>query len=185
MNVDNPGIKYAFHLFAGSGGGILGDLLLGREIVGAVEIEEYQRQTLLARQRDNILPVFPIWDDVCTFRVDNEDTKDYIEFLRSIRDNLIICGGFPCQDISVAGKGVGIEGERSGLWTEMCRIIGEIRPKHILLENSPMLLTRGFGTVARDLAEIRYSLSWGIMGADDAGAWHKRDRFWGFGTSED
>lgn len=186
--MDNPdhGIRYAFHLFAGSGGGILADLLLDREIVGAVEIAEYQRQTLLARQRDGILPRFPIWDDVCTFRLDNPETAEYIEWLKSIRDELIICGGFPCQDISIANnKAEGIEGERSGLWKEMRRIVGEIRPKHILLENSPMLLVRGFDSVASDLASMRYSLTWRIMGADEVGAWHRRDRFWGFGTRED
>ena len=167
------------------GGGILGSVLLGEEIVGAVEWEKYPRETLMARQRDGILPHFPIWDDVTTFRLDNKETEEYIRFLISIRENLTIAGGFPCQDISIAGKGVGIEGDRSGLWSEMCRIIGEIRPRHILLENSPMLVVRGFDRVITDLAKIRYSLAWGIMGAADCGANHQRDRFWGFGTADE
>lgn len=167
------------------GGGILGSLLLGEEIVGAVEWEKYPRETVLARQEDGTLPAFPIWDDVSTFRLDNPETREYIEFLQSIRENLTIAGGFPCQDISIAGKGAGIEGERSGLWGEMCRIIAEIRPRHILLENSPMLIVRGFERVITDLAEIRYCLAWGVMGAADAGANHQRDRFWGFGTAEE
>lgn len=88
--------KKSLHLFAGAGGGILGDLLLGREIIGAVELEAYPREVLLSRQADKILPYFPIWDDVTTFRLDNPETKQYIEFLQSIKDDLCICGGFPC-----------------------------------------------------------------------------------------
>ena len=177
--------SYVLHLFAGSGGGVLGSILLGEEIVGAVEFEKYPRETLLARQRDGILPEFPIWDDVTTFRLDNPETEEYIRFLIGIRENLTIAGGFPCQDISIAGKGKGIEGERSGLWGEMCRIIAEIRPRHILLENSPMLIVRGFERVITDLAKIRYCLAWSIMGAADIGANHQRDRFWGYGTAEE
>ena len=78
------------------GGGILADRLLGRDIVGAVEIEKYPREILLSRQADGILPLFPVWDDVTTFRADNPDTEEYIEGLRSIREHLCIAGGFPC-----------------------------------------------------------------------------------------
>lgn len=177
---------YTFHLFAGAGGGILGDLLLGYTPVGAVEIEEYPREVLFSRQKDGILPSFPIWDDVTTFSVDNPETRDYIEYLRSIRGQLCICGGFPCQDISVAGKGLGVEkGKRSGLWSEMWRIIGEIRPHYIFVENSPALLTRGFDRVIADLSSIRYDLVWGIVSAADTGAWHRRDRFWGLGIAQE
>ena len=91
------------HLFAGAGGGILGGMLLGHRTVCAVEIEPYCRKVLLQRQRDGILPWFPIWDDVRTF-----DGKPW----RGIAD--VVCGGFPCQDISIAGHGAGIEGARSG-----------------------------------------------------------------------
>ena len=139
----------------------------------------------MARQRDGILPEFPIWDDVTTFRLDNPQTEEYIRFLVGIREKLTIAGGFPCQDISIAGKGAGIEGSRSGLWGEMCRIISEIRPRYILLENSPMLIVRGFERVITDLAEIRYCLAWSVMGAADIGANHQRDRFWGFGVAEE
>ena len=120
----------SLHLFAGAGGGILGDLLLGREVVGAVECEKYQREVLFQRQADGILPRFPVWDDVTTFRLDNGETESYIRWLQEIRDDLTVCGGFPCQDVSVANKNAkGLDGERSGLWTEMIRIIGEIRPR--------------------------------------------------------
>lgn len=166
------------------GGGLLGDMLLGHECVGAVEIESYQRRVLFARQRDGILPNFPIWDDVKTFRMDNEETADYIGFLQSIRDKLCICGGFPCQDISVAGKGAGLEGERSGLWSEMRRIIGEVGSRYIFVENSPMLVVRGFDRVLGDVTEMGYDCRWGIVGADDTGAPHRRDRFWMWGEKK-
>lgn len=84
-----------FHLFAGAGGGILADLLLGHRPVGAIEIESYPRKVLLARQLDGILPRFPIWDDVTTFRIDNPDTRNYIEWLKKGGSELAICGGFP------------------------------------------------------------------------------------------
>lgn len=84
-----------FHLFGGAGGGILGDLLLGHKPVGAVEIEKYPREVLLARQKDGILPKFPIWDDIRTFRSDNKECSGYIERLKEVSKELAICGGFP------------------------------------------------------------------------------------------
>ena len=90
----------------------------------------------------------------------------------------LITGGFPCQDISVAGKGAGIDGDRSGLWSELCRIISEVRPRYALIENVPMLIHRGLERVLFDLAEIGYDAEWQIIGADDVGARHKRKRIW-------
>jgi site-specific DNA-cytosine methylase len=84
-----------FHLFAGGGGGIIADMLLGHRPVGAIEIGSYPRKILLARQLDGSLPRFPIWDDVTTFRLDNPATRSYIEWLRERRRELAICGGFP------------------------------------------------------------------------------------------
>jgi DNA (cytosine-5)-methyltransferase 1 len=115
-------------LFAGSGGGILGGHLLGWRTVAAVEIEDYPRRVLLQRQADGLLPRFPIWDDICTF--DGHPWRGKVD---------VISGGFPCQDISAAGKGDGLDGERSGLWTEMARLVGEVRPRFVFVENSPML----------------------------------------------
>lgn len=155
------------HLFAGTGGGILGGMLLGHTCVCAVEIEPYCRKTLLQRQRDGILPKFPIWDDVRTF--DGKPWRGKVD---------IICGGFPCQDISCAGKGAGIDGERSGLWSEFARIISEVRPRYAFVENSPMLSIRGLGRVLGDLSEIGYDARWCVMGADDVGAPHIRKRMW-------
>ena len=159
-------------LFAGAGGGILGGHLLGWRTVCAVEWEAYPASVLVARQNDKILPSFPIWDDVQTF-----DGKPW----RGIVD--VVSGGFPCQDISVAGKGDGLDGERSGMWREMARIIGEVRPKYAFVENSPMLTTRGLGTVLRDLAKLGFNAEWGVLGADDVGANHHRKRIWILGYS--
>jgi DNA (cytosine-5)-methyltransferase 1 len=91
----------------------------------------------------------------------------------------VVSGGFPCQDISAAGKGGGVEnGERSGLWEEMARIIGEVRPRFCFVENSPMLTSRGLGRVLGDLAAMGYDAEWGVLGAADVGAPHQRDRIW-------
>jgi len=154
-------------LFAGAGGGILGGLLLGWRTVAAVEIEDYPRRILLQRQVDGVLPKFPIWDDVRTF--DGNPWRGKVD---------IITGGFPCQDISAAGTGTGLEGARSGLWKEMARIIGEVRPRYVLVENSPLLTSRGLDRVLLDLAQMGYDARWGVLGAVDAGAPHKRERVW-------
>jgi DNA (cytosine-5)-methyltransferase 1 len=154
-------------LFAGAGGGILAGKLLGWRTVCAVEIDPYCRDVLLARQREGHLEPFPIWDDVTTY-----DGKQWAGAID------VISGGFPCQDISAAGKGAGIEGEKSGLWSEFARIIGEVRPRYVYVENSPMLTARGLGTVLGDLAEMGFDADWGVLGAHHAGAPHKRDRIW-------
>lgn len=155
------------HLFAGAGGGILGSELLGIRTICAVELEPYPASVLLARQNDGLLPPFPIWDDVCTF--DGRPWRGLVD---------VVSGGFPCQDISAAGKGAGIDGARSGLWREMHRIINEVRPKFAFLENSPLLVGRGLARVLGDLAEIGYDAEWLVLGADDVGAPHVRKRIW-------
>ena len=154
-------------LFAGAGGGILGGKLLGWRTVCAVEWEPYPASVLCARQNDGFLPPFPIWDDVQTFKG---------EPWRGIVD--VISGGFPCQDISAAGKGAGIDGERSGMWREMARIICEVGPRYVFVENSPMLTSRGLGAVLGDLASMGFDAKWGVLGANDIGANHQRDRIW-------
>lgn len=154
-------------LFAGAGGGILGGKLLGWRTVCAVERDAYAAQVLAQRQNDGILRPFPIWSDVTTF-----DGRPW----RGIVD--VISGGFPCQDISAAGKGAGITGARSGLWKEMVRIIGEVRPIEVRVENSPMLTTRGLGVVLGDLAALGFDAEWGVLSAADVGANHERERIW-------
>lgn len=154
-------------LFAGAGGGILGGHLLGWRCVCAVEIDEYCRRLLVQRQNDGALPPFPIWDDVRTFA--GKPWKNVID---------IVSGGFPCQDISQAGKGKGIEGERSGLWRQMARIVGEVRPRFVFIENSPTLVGRGLALVISDLASMGFDCRWCVLGAADAGAPHIRNRLW-------
>ena len=154
-------------LFAGAGGGILGGKLLGWRTVCAVEWEPYPASVLCARQNEKILAPFPIWDDVRTF-----DGKPW----RGIVD--VVSGGFPCQDISAAGHGAGISGSRSGLWSEMARIIGEVRPQYAFIENSPMLTIRGLETVLCDLAALGFDAKWGVVSAADVGAPHLRERIW-------
>jgi len=165
--MDNQSSLNELALFAGAGGGILGGKLLGWRTVCAVEWEPYPASVLCARQNDGLLPPFPIWDDVQTF-----DGKPW----RGIVD--VVSGGFPCQDISSAGKGAGIDGERSGMWREMARIIHEVGPKFVFVENSPMLTSRGLGVVLGDLASMGFDAKWGVLGAADVGANHQRDRIW-------
>jgi DNA (cytosine-5)-methyltransferase 1 len=161
-------------LFTGGGGGILGGRLLGWRTRCAVEINPYAREILLARQRDGHLDPFPIWDDVTTFS--GKPWQGHID---------VISGGFPCQDISAAGKGAGITGARSGLWSEFARIIGEVRPKFVFVENSPMLVSRGLGVVLGDLAAMGFDARWGVLGAAHVGAPHRRERIWIVATHPD
>lgn len=154
-------------LFAGAGGGILGGRLLGWRTICAVELDAYARRVLLARQRDGQLERFPIWDDVQTF--DGHRWRGAVD---------VISGGFPCQDISCAGKGQGIGGSRSSLWGHMARIVCEVGPQFVFVENSPMLTSRGLGVVLGDLAALGYNARWGVLGARHVGAPHKRDRIW-------
>lgn len=154
------------HLFAGTGGGILGDLLLGHQPVCAVEIEPYCQQVLHARQQDGILPWFPIFTDVKEF-----DGKPW----RGLVD--VVCGGFPCQDIAPgSATKTGIEGARSGLWSHMARTIFDVGPRFVLVENSSIITARGLGRVLIDLAEMGYDARWGVFSAGDVGARHERER---------
>ena len=163
----NQGELNELALFAGAGGGILGGHLLGWRTVCAVEWEPYPASVLCARQNDGLLPPFPIWDDVQTF--DGHPWRGVVD---------VISGGFPCQDISVAGKGAGIDGERSGMWGHMARVVGEVRPRYVFVENSPMLVTRGLERVLSDLTALGYDTKWTVMGAAHIGANHQRDRIW-------
>jgi DNA (cytosine-5)-methyltransferase 1 len=161
-------------LFAGAGGGILGGLLAGWRTVCAVEWDAYAACILVARQNDGTLAPFPIWDDVQTF--DGRPWRGRVD---------VVSGGFPCTDISAAGKGAGIDGEASGMWRHMARIIGEVRPRYVLVENSPMLVGRGLARVVGDFAAMGYDARWGVLGAADVGAPHQRDRIWIVATDAD
>ena len=148
-------------LFTGIGGIDLGFEWAGIETKWQVEIDNYCQELLSVR-----FPHTEKFTDIHKVGSHNLEKVD------------IISGGFPCQDISVAGKGAGIEGERSGLWTELHRVISELRPRFAFIENVPMLTIRGGTRVIADLAEIGYDAEWQIIGADEVGAWHKRKRIW-------
>jgi len=154
-------------LFAGAGGGILASKLLGWRTVCAVEWEAYPSSVLCARQNDGLLPPFPIWDDIQTF--DGTPWRGIAE---------VVSGGFPCTDISIAGRGAGLDGEHSSMWYHMARVVSEIRPQFVFVENSPMLIHRGLGRVLGDLSCLGYDSRWTVMGAADVGAPHQRDRIW-------
>jgi DNA (cytosine-5)-methyltransferase 1 len=129
---------------------------------------------LCARQNDGILSPFPIWDDVQTF-----DGRPW----RGIVD--VVSGGFPCQDISSNGKGAGIEGVKSSMWKHMARIIGEVQPRFAFVENSPMLTSRGLGTVLADLSKMGFDAEWGVLSAAQVGALHRRERIWVLASNTD
>ena len=170
--MENP--KYSLHLFAGIGGGLLADIIGGDTIpVCAVEIEQYPANVLKLR-----FPGLAIRDDIRTFRADNPECAEMFADLRAVAAELVIAGGFPCQDISCAGRGAGIGGERSGLWNEYARILCEIRPRFVFVENSPMLVSRGLGDVLGDLAALGYDAAWGVLSAETLGARHERERIW-------
>lgn len=159
-------------LFAGAGGGILANELIGDRTVCAVERDAYAATILAQRQNDGSLPLFPIWSDVCTF--DGKPWQHIVE---------VISGGFPCQDISASGTGAGIEGARSGLWKQMARIIGEVRPEFVRVENSPLLVGRGLAVVLSDLAEMGFDARWGCLSTAECGGPHERDRAWVVGRN--
>lgn len=147
-------------LFSGIGGFSLGLERAGMETVAFCEIEPFNRAVLKKH-----------WPDVpCHGDVRALDGREY--------EPDVICGGFPCQDISNAGKRAGIEGENSGLWSEYARIIGGVRPRYVIVENVSALLRRGFERVLGDMAALGYDAEWHCIPAAYVGAPHGRDRLW-------
>ena len=131
-----------------------------------VEGEFAAAEVLAARMEDGTLDDAPIWSDVRTF-----DGRPW----RGLVDGIV--GGFPCQDLSVAGKRAGIDGKRSGLWTEYVRIIGEVRPRWIFIENVPGLLANeAMRRVLGDLSALGFDAEWTSVRASDVGAPHRRER---------
>jgi len=130
------------------------------------EIDRYAQAVLLSRMADGSIPIAPIWDDVRSLAADMLPPID------------IIYGGFPCTDISVAGRGAGLAGERSGLVFEIFRLVADIRPTFIFLENVPAIRTRGGERVVKELAALGYDCRWDTLSAFDVGAPHKRERWW-------
>ena len=182
-------------LFSGIGGFCLGLERAGMRTVAFCEIDPYCRRVLAKHWPD-----VPVYDDVRTLTAARL-MADATAWRRSTRTSRrateriangeqrtgpstercgidVICGGFPCQDISVAGKGAGIGGERSGLWSEYARIIGEVRPRYVIVENVAALLGRGLERVLGDLAALGYDAEWHCIPASAVGAPHRRDRVW-------
>lgn len=155
-------------LFSGGGGGLLATQhFLNFQTVCYVEKAKHAQRELLARIRDGLLDDAPIWDDVRTF-----DGRPW----RGIVD--IITAGFPCQGYSFAGLKLGPEDARNE-WPSTIRIIREVKPQFILLENVTALLTYTYyGTILSDLAEAGYDARWEVVSAADVGAPHLRERLW-------
>ena len=147
-------------LFSGIGG-----IALGLHRAGPFKTECFVESDLWCQQiLRHHWPDTRIHDDVCTL-----DTS-------TLGDIDLIAGGFPCQDISFAGDGKGLDGDRSGLWREFRRIIGELRPRFVIVENVSALLYRGLGEVLGDLASLRYDAEWHCIPASHLGGTHIRDR---------
>jgi DNA (cytosine-5)-methyltransferase 1 len=148
-------------LFAGIGGFDLAFEREGYDVAWQVEIDSYCQRVL-----EKHWPDVPRYDDVRDCGLHNLEPVD------------VIAGGFPCQDLSVAGKQEGLGGERSALWWQMHRIIGELRPRIGIVENVPNLFNRGIDRVCGSLAEIGYNAEWHVISAADVGAPHLRKRLW-------
>ena len=162
------------HLFAGAGGGLLADLILGHTPVVAVEWESYPCRVLRERAAEGWFPELVVWEgDVRDF-----DPSEYTGRVDCIH------AGFPCQDISTAGKQAGVgEGTRSGLYREVLRIAGIVRPSYIFLENVAAIKSNGLEQVVKDLALMGYDCRWLCIRASDVGAPHHRDRWFALAHS--
>jgi len=149
-------------LFSGIGGFELG---LERAIPNAKTIWQVEQNEFCRKILEQHWADAKIYDDVRNITKDNVERVD------------ILCGGFPCQDLSIAGKGKGINAEKSGLWWEMHRIINELQPSIAIMENVPAITIRGLGAVLGSLSEIGYDAEWCTIRASDFGAPHRRERW--------
>ena len=161
-------------LFSGCLGGDLGcQHLLGWTCKGYVEIDDYCQQVIRQRIKDGFADIAPIFGDIRTF-IDQGYAKSY--------QGMVDCvtGGFPCQDLSNAGKHKGIKGKRSRLWYSMLETIRIIQPYYIFVENVPGILARTewMGTVLGGLAESGYDCRWRCLSSAEMGAGHLRNRVW-------
>jgi DNA (cytosine-5)-methyltransferase 1 len=157
-------------LFSGIGGIAYGlrDYIVP---VAYCEKDEYCQRVLIKQMQSGEIGTAPIWDDVTTFPCKDIGEVD------------IITAGFPCQDISVAGKGAGLAGERSGLFFEVMRCVDELQPRFLFLENVSAIRTRGLDQVLKELADRRYDARWCCVSAYEAGAPHQRKRWFLLGYS--
>lgn len=168
---------YGLSLFSGIGGI---DVALSEYVIPIIycEIEPYCQSVLLQRMSEGNLSKAPIWDDIRTLR----DALFDSGLVYSQVD--IVYGGFPCQDISVAGLQKGLEGKRSGLFFEILRIVDETKPSFVFLENVPNIRTKGAERVCKELSERGYDCRWCNISARDVGANHKRERWFLLGYSK-
>ena len=164
-------------LFAGAGGGLLATKWwLGFRVICYVEWDDYCIEVLKARIGDGLLDDAPIWDDARIF--DGRPWRGCVD---------IITAGFPCQPFSVAGK-QGAEMDERNMWPDTIRVIREVRPEWVLLENVPGLLARSHGYLGQilgELAESGYDAAWKVLSAAEVGAPHKRDRLWVVAHTDD
>lgn len=166
-------------LFSGIGGFSLGLERAGMETVAFCEIDEQCRKVL-----NKHWPDVYIHNDIKSLRKVELPVNDIENAINDLLENHIdvICGGFPCQDVSIAGHHTGLKGIKSGLWGEYARLISEIRPKYAIVENVTGLLSgengEWFGEVLGDLAKIGYDAIWNCIPASAIGAPHQRDRVW-------
>lgn len=171
---------YELALFAGAGGGCLATQhLLGWHTLGYVENASYPVAVLKQRIKDGILHDAPIWGDIRTFRADNPECGEFISALGRV-DGLCITAGFPCQPFSSAGKRRGADDPRN-MWPGTVRVIREVKPGYVFLENVPGLLAGShgyFGQILGELASCGYDARWRVLSAAEMGAPHKRDRLW-------
>jgi DNA (cytosine-5)-methyltransferase 1 len=152
-------------LFSGIGGFSLGlQRTGGFETIAFCEIDPFCRKVLAKHW-----PGVPCFEDITKLDKEELDSLGRVD---------VICGGFPCQDISCAGKGAGIHAERSGLWWEMLRIIRLVRPRFVLVENVAALLNRGLDEVLGSLAESGYDAEWTCLRASEFGLMHNRERLY-------
>lgn len=147
-------------LFSGVEGFGLGAALAGIKTEWSCEFEKYQTKVI----KKNLGNEHTVYGDIRTL-----ENPPFVN---------IISGGFPCQDISAAGKGAGIKGSRSGLWGHMHRIIGEVRPDYVIIENSPLLRKRGFEYVLHGLSEIGYDAQWQCLQGTFLGLQQRRERIY-------
>jgi DNA (cytosine-5)-methyltransferase 1 len=158
-------------LFAGIGGFDLGLERAGMEVRWQVEIDEFCSAVLAKHW-----PEVKRYEDVQKVHARNVRNCYRPPCRNCLEPVDVLAGGFPCQDISFAGPGDGLEGDRSGLWHQYARLIGEVRPRYVIVENVAALLVRGFSDVLSGLARIRYDAQWSIVSACSVGTPHVRRR---------
>ena len=158
----------SLHLFAGIGGGLLADKIMGHEPRFAIEVDPYCCNVLRTRASEGWFPELDVIES---------DVRD-VDTCRFAGQVDCIHAGFPCQPFSVSGTRKGFDDERGQLFFEVIRFIDGIRPRFVCLENVPAVLVSGYDTILAALAEVGYDVRWACLSAASVGAPHKRERWW-------